>query len=146
MTVYCIYDAGGRIVQTNKVYDPPKGYDSSIRDLGYKFVKRDQSTLVSMDHFYVGRRKLRARPVMPIAVSKLVIKAGGADTVVLTGAPKNADYSFDVNIPGIGVKNVRSGKLPDGELEIGMDMPCLFTVRISQWPMQEFVQEIEAVA
>jgi hypothetical protein len=146
VTVYCIYDASGRIIQTNKVYDPPADYESSIGDLGHKFVKQDRSTLVSMDHFYVGRRKLRERPIMPITVSKNVIKAGGVDSVVMTGAPKNADYSFDVKIPGVGVQNVQSGKLPDGELEIGMDMPCLFTVRISQWPMQDFVQEIEAVA
>ena len=146
MTVFCIYDASGRIIQTNKVYDPPKNYEASIRDLGHKFVKMDRSTLVSMDHFYVGRRKVRERPVMPIDVSKKVIKAGGRDTVVLTGAPKKAEYSFDVNIPGIGVQNVQSGKLPDGELEIGMDMPCLFTVRISYWPYQDFAQEIEAVA
>jgi hypothetical protein len=146
VTVFCIYDASGRIIQTNKVYDPPENYEASIRDLGHKFVKQDRSSLVSMDHFYVGRRKLRERPLMPITVSKSVIKAGGTDTVVLTGAPKNADYSFDVNVPGIGAQNVQSGKLPDGELEIGMDMPCLFTVRISQWPMQDFVQEIEAVA
>lgn len=146
MTAFCIYDASGRIIQTSKVYDPPENYESSIRDMGHKFVKVDQSSLVSMDHFYVGRRRLRERPVMPIDVSRKVIKAGGKDTVVLTGAPKKADYSFDVNVPGIGVQNIQSGILPDGELEIGMDMPCLFTIRITHWPYQDFTQEIEAVA
>jgi hypothetical protein len=146
VTVYCIYDASGRIVQTNKVYDPPADYEASISDLGHKFVKQERSALVSMDHFYVSKDEISERPAMPIVISKKVIKAGGIDTVVLTDAPPNSDYSFDVNIPGIGVQNVRSGKLPDGELEIGMDMPCLFTVRISQWPFQDFEQKIEAVA
>ncbi|MES2030830.1 MAG: hypothetical protein V4477_16745 [Pseudomonadota bacterium] len=146
MTVYCIYDASGRIIQTNKVYDPPENYEASIRDLGHKFVKQDRSSLVSMDHFYIGNEEVIERPMMPIIVSKQAIKAGGADTVVLTGAPRDAAYSFDVNIPGIGVQNVQSGELPDGELEIGMDMPCLFTIRVSQWPYQDFAQEIEAVA
>lgn len=144
MTTYCIYDAEGRIVQSNKVFDPPANYETTIRDFKQNFIKLDQPHLVPAEKFYVANNGLVRMPRMRIAVSKRRIKAGGRDTVVVTGCPNDADYAVDHSLPGIGIVTPYSGKLPDGELEIGMDIPCLFTIRIERFPYRAFSVQIEA--
>jgi hypothetical protein len=144
MSVYCIYDAEGRIIQSNKVFDPPRNYEATIRDFGQKFIKQDRPHLVPAEKFFVANEELVRMPAMRISVSKWRIKAGGQDTVVLTGCPASADYAVDHSLPGIGIVTPYSGKLLDGELEIGMDIPCLFTIRIERFPYRAFSVQIEA--
>lgn len=144
MSVYCIYDDEGRIVQSNKVYDPPKNYENTIRDFGQKFIKLDQPNIVPSERFFVGKDALVRMPHMRAKVSKRRIKAGGQDTVVVTGCPKGAKYAVDHALPGVGTVTPYAGSLPSGELEVGMDVPCVFTIRIEKFPYRAFSVQIES--
>lgn len=144
MSSFCIYDGEGRIIQSNKVFDPPKDYEKSIRDFGQKFIKLDQPHLVPADRFFVANEGLVRMPLMRIRVSKYRIKAGGIDTVVLKGCPSGAKYAVDQSVQGVGVVTPYSGTLPSGELEVGQQVPCFFSIRIEKFPYRAFSVQIEA--
>lgn len=145
--LFYVHDELGRIIQASKVFDTPKGYTKQLRSGGHRFVQGVGSQLVHPEEWHVVRKVLAERPTMDVSVSKLFIKAGGTDTVVLRGAPKDVRYRVEHNLPGIGVVTPYEGTLPDGELEIGMDMPCIFTVKLGDlFPYRDFSVTIEAMA
>lgn len=147
MTVFLVHDGDGKILQANKLFDKPtKQYLEQMEAGENSYIKLNRETLVQPDAFYVHNSRLRRMQIMATRVSKNVIKAGGADTVVITGAPPECEYRVDVNIPGVGTVTTHAGTLPDGEIEMGMDMPCLFTIHLTKFPFKEFAVQIEASA
>jgi hypothetical protein len=142
---YGIYDdensaTPGRFTQGNKHYDPNDKYEDQIHALGQKFIKRDIPGLLSPDQWYALSGEATERPSMAVTVDKTTIKAGGTDTAVLTGAPK--DVSFNVFV---GSDVVWSGALPDGELELSVPAPGLYRIVLEKWPYQQFKCDVEAV-
>lgn len=147
MTVFLVHDGDGKILQAHKQFDKPnKQYIDQMEAGEHSYIKVKRETLVQPDAFYVHKKRLRRMQEMSVQVSKTVIKAGGTDKTLLLGAPKDCSYRVETNIPGVGVVVPWSGTLPDGELEIGMDMPCLFTIHLTKFPLKDFAMQIEAVA
>lgn len=151
MTAYAVYDAEGRIIQSNKVFDPDVNYDRRYQELGHKFVRNPkQGTLFSMETTWVDPKRCfpRNRPLMPITFTKERIEAGGNDSVVFHNIPMNARLQVFHSIPGVGTINPHDLIMPtkDREFEYGVDVPCLFTVKFTKWPYQDWSQQFEAVA
>lgn len=135
----------GKIIQANKVYDvPTDDYLGQMETMQHGYVALDNPGLISPDKWWVRDMNLTERPLMQLTVSKQSIKAGGNDTVVVTGAPKGCKFSMEVNIPGVGITIPHAGVLDDGELEVSMDMPCLFTLKFELWPHRDTSVVIEA--
>lgn len=130
----------GRFTQGNKHYDPDDKYEDQLHALGQKFIKRDIPGLLSPDEWYALDGEATERSVMAVKIDKTIIKAGGKDAAVLTGAPK--DVSFNVFV---GSDVVWSGTLPDGELELSVPAPGLYRIVLEKWPYQQFKVDVEAV-
>lgn len=149
MTAYAVYDAQGQIVQSNKVFDPDVNYDRRYHELELKFVKNHQAHPFSSETSWVDVKRCfpRNRPLMQITVSKERIEAGGADSVVFYNIPMNARVQVFQNIPGVAEINPHDLIMPtkDREFEYAVDMPCLFTVKFSKWPYQDWSQQFEAM-
>lgn len=147
MTVFLVHDGDGKILQANKLFDAPtKQYVDQMEANEHSYIALNRETLVQPDAFYVHNKRLRRMQVMAARVSKKIIKAGGTDTVVITGAPAECEYRVDVNIPGVGTVTTHAGILSDGEIEMGMDVPCLFTIHLTKFPLKPFAVQIEASA
>jgi hypothetical protein len=146
--LFLVPDGDGRIIQANKVYDAPKqDYIDQMEAMEHGYVAIEAPGLISPEKYWCpGPKNLAERSLMTVAVSKNTIKAGGVDVVVITGAPAECDFRVEVNIPGVGAVTTHAGKLPEGELEIGMDMPCLFTIYLIKFPFRDFSVVIEARA
>lgn len=140
MTFFAVYDEKGAITQGTKVYDP-EGYANRLRGLNYRFVERKTETILSHEHWHVTRKRLKERPTMTVAIDKAVVRAGGSDAAVLTGAPKGV--AFSITVRGVSVWN---GVLPDGELELTVPAPGLYDLTLTKWPFKDFRVTIEAVA
>lgn len=138
--LFLLSNEEGRIVQANKVYDP-EGYDRRLDESGVKYVKVDLPGVLSPDEWMVSDGAPTERPMMEIAINKVAIKAGDSDAAVLTGAPK--DVAFSVSVQG---SEVWSGTLPDGELELSVPTPGIYSVALKKWPYRDFTVTIEAVA
>jgi hypothetical protein len=147
MSLFLVHNEDGKIIQANKLYDTPTAeYIDQMKNIGSPYIAVDRESLVRPDSWWVNNQQLCEMETMIIAVSKTAIKAGGADTVVLTGAPAGCEYRIEANVPGVGTVIPYAGTLPDGELEVGMDVPCFFTIYFSKWPLKEFSVVIEARA
>src|SRR5690606_4021949 len=133
-------DETGRITQANKVYDPV-GYDKRLDDAGVRYVKVDHPGVLSPDEWMVSGNAPAERPTMAIMIDKTTIKAGDNDAAVITGAPKDVEFSVSV-----GGSSVLDGNLPDGELELSVLTPGLYQVTLTKWPYRDFSVTIEAVA
>lgn len=145
--LFVISDDDGRILQANKVFTDVDRYDQQLKDRGYDYIRVSRDGLPSPDKWMVNKSvtapllPIKERPIMPVSISKRAIKAGGSDTAVITGAPKNT--AFSVSAAG---SIIQSGVLPDGELEIGIPCPITYEVLFMKWPYQEYKFTIEAVA
>lgn len=84
--------------------------------------------------------KVQRRPYMTIHLDKNVIKAGGNDTAVLTGAPKGVGFVVEA----LG-EVIFDGDLPDGEIEIGIPTPVTYTITLRKWPWRDVRVNIQAV-
>lgn len=147
MTVFLVHDDAGKIVQGNKLFDAPtKQYIDQMEASDRGYISLNRETLVQPDAYWIYKKRLRRMQEMTVQVSKTIIKAGGTDSVIITGAPADCEYRVDVNIPGVGTVTTHSGTLPDGEIEMGMDMPCLFTIHLKKFPLKDFAVQIEASA
>ncbi|MDD1534551.1 MULTISPECIES: hypothetical protein [unclassified Bradyrhizobium] len=142
MTLFAVFEPSGQLTQANKVYDP-EGYDKLLDEHGYTYIAAETNTLPSFSEWYVDvkAKELTARPVMPIAVTKTVIKAGGVDSAVISGIPKQAKAV--IGAAGAVLHNV--DPLDATELEIAIPVPCVYRVTISLWPYRDHVIAIEAV-
>lgn len=136
---YAIHNEDGRITQANKVFDP-SGYDHLLNDLGLSYAKRDCGHILPPDLWFVVNSQLRERPIMPVTVSATAIRAGGNDAVVLRGCPRGCRYQVST-----GGVTPWAGTLDGEELEIAMDVPCLFRITLDLWPFRTFAVDIEAV-
>lgn len=149
MTAFAVYDPEGRVVQSNKVFDPDVNYDKRYHELGLKFVKNNQSQPFSMETDWIDPKRFypRNRPIMPITATKERIEAGGNDSVVFHNIPMNARLQVFHNIPGVGEINPHDLIMPakDREFEYGVVTPCLFTIKFSKWPYRDWSQTFEAV-
>lgn len=146
MMLFLISDDSGRILQANKVYTDVDKYDSQLRENSINAVRVKHHSLLSPDRWMVNTdvnslMRVRLRPIMPLSISKTVIKAGGSDCSVITGVPKGV--SFSVTAAG---SMIASGTLPDGEMEITIPCPITYEVLLMKWPYQECRFTIEAVA
>jgi hypothetical protein len=141
MTLFAVYEPTGQLTQANKVYDP-EGYDKLLNDAGLTFVAVDTNTLPSSRDWYVNvtAKELIERPLMPIEVTKTFIKAGGADSALITGIPKQAK----VMVAAAGAVLHTIDPLDATELEIAIPVPCVYHVTISLWPFKDHVISIEA--
>lgn len=140
--LYVVHDESGAIEQANKLYSfDEKDYDSRLHDDGQKFIKVEKmSTLPDPDHYHVFRRRLRDRPVMPIKIDKTIIKAGGSDAAVITGIPRKAKIMvFAANELIFNLKDL-------DELEVPIPVPCIYFIRIQNYPYKDFTVSIEARA
>lgn len=145
--LFVVPNEEGRIIQANQVFDAPKqNYIDQMEAMENGYVTVEAPGLISPEKFWCPDGALAARDLMPVTVSKVAIKAGGVDTVLITGAPKGADYRITANIPGVGIVTPYSGKLPGTELETGMETPCLFTIHLTKFPFRDFSVVIEAWA
>lgn len=140
--LFCLYNEDGSIHQSNKVYDP-EGYDKLLLDRGHKFIAVNHHMPLPPDHFMVdiGAKEICERPVMPIEVSKTVIKAGDDDSALFTNCPKDATFSISTGgIPLYGAN------LDATELELHIPVPCVYRVTFDLWPFKQFTIDIEAIA
>jgi hypothetical protein len=142
MTLFAVHDATGMLTQANKVYDP-EGYDKLLDDAGLTYVAVDTNTLPSFKDWYVNvsAKELIERPVMPIEINKTVIKAGGIDSALITGIPKNAK----VVVAAVNTVLHTIDPLDATELEIAIPVRCVYRVTISLWPFKDQTISIEAI-
>lgn len=138
--MFIVPDEKGQIIQANKVFEP-EGYGDLLDSHGVKYVTSNGPALLPPELWYVPDGVLTERPVMDISVSKTTVKAGGTDSSVILGIPKQAE--FDVIVTGQSVWN---GTIPDGEFEISVPTPGIYEVVFNLWPYQTFRTQIEAVA
>jgi hypothetical protein len=142
---YAIYDAEGRIIQGNKVFwngeEELTKHELNLNDMEQKFVKKDALHVLSPDHYFVKRKRLKERPNLFVTVSANTIKAGGTESAVLRGIPKGARYFITT-----GGIEVAQGVMEDTEIEIFIPVPCIYRVTLDMWPYQTFRTDIEAVA
>ncbi len=146
--LYAIYGPDGRIIQSNKVWhaaDADSKYDYGLHDLGQKFVKRESEYVLSPDDYFVDVKveELIDRPSMPVEISKLHIKAGTDDRVLLTGIPTAAKYSIMA-----GSIEYQSGNLDENgtEIELSVPVPCSCTIILDKWPYRTFTAKVEVHA
>jgi hypothetical protein len=142
MTLFAVHDAAGQLTQANKVYDP-EGYDKLLDDAGLTYVAVDTNHLPSSKDWYVNvtAKELAERPLMPIEITKTVIKAGGVDSALITGIPKTAK----VVVAAAGAVLHTIDPLDATELEIAIPVPCAYYVTISLWPFKDQIISIEAI-
>jgi hypothetical protein len=142
MTLFAVHDATGMLTQANKVYDP-EGYDKLLDDAGLTYVAVDTNTLPSFKDWYVNvsAKELIERPVMPIEINKTVIKAGGIDSALITGIPKNAK----VVVAAVNTVLHTIDPLDATELEIAIPVRCVYRITISLWPFKDQTISIEAL-
>jgi hypothetical protein len=142
MTLFAVHDATGMLTQANKVYDP-EGYDKLLDDAGLTYVAVDTNTLPSFKDWYVNvsAKELIERPVMPIEINKTVIKAGGIDSALITGIPKNAK----VVVAAVNTVLHTIDPLDATELEIAIPVRCVYRITISLWPFKDQTISIEAI-
>src|SRR5262245_8408011 len=133
MTLFAIYDETGDIKQAIKHYDPA-GYDKLLDDRGLQYVVKEQSEgLLRPGQWYVDAAKeLRERPLLATSVDKTVIKAGGDDSALISGIPREAR----VRIMAAGHVLHAFEKLDADQLEITIPVPCAYSVTIDLWPYQ----------
>lgn len=148
--LYLVHDEQGKITQATQVFDPTPEYEARLADLAPRHIKVKSNGLLSHELWMASTRKgsivpLHKRPPMRVAVSNRLIKAGGNDPAIITGAPKNVKYRVSVqgNLvwPMLGDPDV----LPDGELELSVPTPGFYRVELELWPYQSFAVNIEAV-
>ncbi|WP_316234678.1 hypothetical protein [Bradyrhizobium sp. SZCCHNR1020] len=141
MTLFVVHDEAGQITQANKVFDPD-GYGDLLADHGHSFVALpDVHHLPRPGHWHVhvGSQELRERPVMPVTIDKPTIRAGGHDTALISGIPREAK----VGIYAIGQLLHEVGETD--QVEIAIPVPCVYRVRITLWPYKDWEAEIEAI-
>lgn len=144
--LFLISDDDGRILQANKVFTDVEKYDAQLREKGIDAVRVKHHSLLPPDRWMVNKdqsslMRVKKRPVMPVVISKTVIKAGGTDTAIITGAPNGVSFSVTA-VSTI----IQSGTLPDGEMEISIPCPITYDVFLTKWPYQDLRFSIEAVA
>lgn len=139
--LYALHHEDGQIHQANKLYDEPGRYDTLLNDLGHTYVKADAPGLLPPEHWYVDvkAKELCERPIMPIEVTKLRIKAGGKDSTVLKNCFAGA--RFDVRTMN---ESIHSGLLDGTELELFIPVPCIYRITLDYWPYKQFQVDIEA--
>jgi hypothetical protein len=142
--LYAIYKPDGSIIQATKAWnaaDATDEFEDGLRALGQKFIKKESAYVLSPDVYYVDVKaeELVARPVMPIEVSKLHIRAGGDDSVLISGIPAAARY----RIAADGTEYA-SGQLDaDGtEIELSVPIACTCTVTLEKWPYRTFITSV----
>lgn len=142
MTLFAVHDATGMLTQANKVY-APEGYGKLLDDAGLTHVAIDTNTLPSFKDWYVNvsAKELIERPIMPIEVNKTAIKAGGIDSALITGIPKNAK----VVVAAVNAVLHTIDPLDATELEIAIPVPCIYRITISVWPFKDQTISIEAM-
>ncbi len=146
--LYAVYERGeldGRIVQATKTYGQPE-YGRMLADHAMPYVAQDMPTLISDAEWFVNTstEELCERPVLPIEVSRNVIKAGGSDSCVARGIPRQAFVTVAMRD---GTVVYPTSKYDSDQLEIvSTDAPCTYRVTIEHWPYRTFVYEIEVVA
>lgn len=143
--LYLVHDEVGRITQASKVYSHVKETEEQFRDLNIPFVMLEHPHLLSTDRWMIdmdtnGPTWVTDRPVMQVKVSKTIVKAGGVDTTVITGAPPHTEYEVQ-GAGGILFK----GDLPNGEIEIGIPCVVVYSLLLRKWPWQDCVIQIQAV-
>ncbi len=141
---FAVYEPDGRIVQATKVYGQPE-YGKMLADHGMPYVTEDRPTLISDADWFVktSTEELRERPTMAIEVGRQVIKAGGSDSCVARGIPRQAFVTVTMRD---GTVIYPTSKYDSDELEISILAPCVYRVTIEHWPYKTFLYEIEAVA
>lgn len=146
--LYAIYGSDGSIRQSNKVWhaaDADSKFEDGLRDLGQKFVKSETPYVLSPDLWFVDVKaeELLERPVMPIEISRLHIKAGPDNFTRLTGIPTGAKFRIMA-----GSTEYLTGQLdPDGtEIDLSVPVPCTCKVILDKWPYQTFTATIEVHA
>lgn len=146
--LYAIYGPDGRILQSNKVWhaaDADSKFEDGLHEFGQKFVKADTPLVLSPDIWFVDTKlKLLAeRPVMPIEISRLHIKAGVEDFVLLTGIPTGSKFRIMA-----GATEYTAGQMdPDGtQIKLSVPVPCTCKVILDKWPYQTFTATIEVHA
>ena len=138
-------DEEGRITQASKVYSHIEQTEERYRDLDIKFLKLKHPRLLSADRWMIKGVKedslqVHRRQYMDITLDKFIIKAGGSDTAVITGAPKGAEFTVE----SLG-EVIHQGDLPNGEIEIGIPVPVSYKVTIRKWPWRDSQFIIQAV-
>ena len=144
---FAVYERGeqdGRIVQATKVYGQPE-YGKMLADHAMPFVAEDRPTLISDADWFVktSTEEICERPTMPIEVGRKIIKAGGSDSCVARGVPRQAFVTVTMRD---GTVIFPTAKYDSDELEIAISAPCTYRVMIEHWPYKTFLYEIEAVA
>jgi len=140
--LFAVHSDDGQIVQANKVYNP-EGYDRLLDQHGLNYVAVQTEGILSPEEWFVnvGTKEIAERPALPIQISKTMIKAGGADSALLTQIPAQAR----VVVYAAGAELHRLAKLDATELEISIPVPCRYTVVIDLWPYKTSRFEIEAI-
>lgn len=138
-------DEEGRITQANKVYSHTEKYEENLKAHDIDYVKLEHHSLISTDKWMVNKDKnfdglVRRRPMMPVSYDKLVIKAGGVDSAIIRTPKKVA-----CNIRG-AQSEIWDFMLDDGELELAIPLPMIYTVRLQKWPYIDRVLNVEGVA
>ncbi len=142
--LYAVYDPDGRIVQATKTYGQPE-YGKMLADHAMPYVETNAPTLISDSEWFVktSTEELRERPNMSIEVGRNIIKAGGSDSCVARGIPRQAFVTVTMRD---GTVIFPTTKYDSDELEISISAPCTYRVMIEHWPYKTFLYEIEAIA
>jgi hypothetical protein len=143
VTLFAIYNEQGEIDQAIKHFDPD-GYDKLLDDRGLQYIVKEPSEgLIRPGQWYVDitAKELRERPLLATSVDKTVIKAGGGDSALITGIPREAR----VQIMAAGLVLHAFEKLDADQLEIAIPVPCTYAVAIDVWPYQTWRTTIEAL-
>jgi len=142
--LYAVYDPDGRIVQATKTYGQPE-YGKMLADHAMPYVETSAPTLISDTEWFVktSTEELRERPEMQIKVDRNVIKAGGSESCVARGIPRQAFVTVTMRD---GTVIFPTAKYDSDELEISISAPCTYRVMIEHWPYKTFLYEIEAIA
>jgi hypothetical protein len=148
VTLFLVYGPDGEIIQANKMYDPPVNHGKLLDDLGQKYIAVELPNPVHQDGFYIDVKasELCERPIMPISVSKNVIKAGGNDSTLIRDIPTGVTFAIVACGAAIYPAPGQSDILDGTELEISIPVPCVYTVILNKWPYKTFKVEIEAVS
>lgn len=145
--LYAVYERGehdGRIVQATKTYGQPD-YGKMLADHAMPYVAQDMPTLISDADWFVkaSSEELCERPLLSIEVRRNIIKAGGSDSCVARGIPRQASVTVAMRD---GTVIYPATRYDSEELEISIPVPCVYRVTIEHWPYRTFAYEIEAVA
>jgi hypothetical protein len=138
MTVFNVHDRNGKLLQSNKLFNP-KGYADILRERGYTFVEHDAPAPVDIQRFHVNAGTLTERPLMPVQASSLQIKAGGNERAAFRNVPKNAKIT--VTTGGI---QLWSGVVGQSDFDLPIPVPCVYRILIELWPYRDFICEVVA--